>query len=61
MEKSFETKIIVTKKYCECGGEMLPNGNYLCTYPLKYSHTCNKCGNIEAYWDKYPKVEYKEV
>ena len=61
MEKSFEVKTIVTKKYCECGGEMIRNGNVLCTYPPKYSHTCNKCGNIEAYWNKYPKVEYKEI
>lgn len=61
MEKSFEVKTIMTKMYCECGGEMIPNGKCLGTYPPRNFHTCNKCGNIEAYWDKYPKIEYKEM
>lgn len=49
MEKSFKAKMIVTKKYCKCGGEMISNRKCLCTYPPKYSHKCNKCGNIEVY------------
>jgi hypothetical protein len=61
IEKEIEVKTILIKRYCDCGGEMLPNGGVLCTYPAKYSHTCNKCGNIESYWESYPKVEYKEV
>ena len=48
MEKSFEAKTIVTKMYCECGGEMIPNGYCLDTYPPRYFHTCNKCENIEV-------------
>ena len=61
MEKSYEVKTVMTKKYCECGGEMIPTGNVLCSYPPRYTHECNKCGKIESYFDKYPKVEYKEI
>lgn len=61
MEKSFEVKTFITKMYCECGGEMIPNGNVLCTYPPQYSHDCNKCGKRACYDIKYPKVEYKEI
>lgn len=60
-EKKTEVKTILTRKYCECGGEMIPNGDCLCCYPPLYSHTCNKCGNIAAYNDKYPKVEYEAI
>lgn len=61
MEKRDEVKVVRVRKLCNCGGEMLPNGLVLSSYPPKYSHTCNKCGNVEAYWDRYPKVEYEEV
>lgn len=61
MDKKTEVKTFLTRKYCDkCGGEMLPNGGCLSTYPPKFSHTCNKCGNIEAFWDKYPKIEYED-
>ena len=59
--KEIEVKTILIRRYCDCGGEMRPTGNVLCSYPPRYTHACNKCGNIEAYWDNYPKVEYKEI
>lgn len=61
IEKELEVKTILIKRYCDCGGEMLPTGNVLCSYPPRYTHTCNKCGNFDSYLDRYPKVEYKEV
>ena len=60
-EKRLKVKTILVKKYCKCGGEMLPNWYVLSSYPLQYSPTCNKCGNIIAYWDKYPKIEYEGI
>lgn len=56
-----EVKVIRVRKYCQCGGEMLPNGNVLCSYPPRYSHECNKCGAIDSYLDKYPKIEYESI
>lgn len=61
MEKKKEVKVFLTRKFCDCGGEMVPDGMVLTSYPPHYSHTCNKCGKVEAYWDRYPKMEYEEV
>lgn len=61
IKKESEVKTVLTKMYCDCGGEMLPNGNVLCSYPPLYTHECTKCGKTESYHDRYPKVTYKEV
>ena len=61
IEKEFEAKSVLTKMYCDCGGEMVPTGAVLCSYPPKYTHEGNKCGKIESYSNTYPKVVYKEV
>ena len=53
IEKEIEVKTVLIKRYCECGGEMLPTGNVLCSYPPRYTHTCNKCGNFDSYLDRY--------
>lgn len=56
-----EVKVFRIHMYCECGGEMLPTGNVLSCWPERYSHQCNKCGSIDSYIDKYPKIEYETV
>ena len=61
MEKRIEVKTYIIKKFCECGGEMLPNGCVLTTYPPMYSHDCDKCGKRACYDNEYPKMEYEEI
>ena len=46
----------------ECGdGRMIFNGMVLTTYPPKYSHTCDHCGYVEAFYQQYPRIDYEEV
>ena len=61
-EKRIKVNTILVRAICEkCGGEMFPNGNVLTTYPPRYSHTCNLCGNIECFDERYPKQEFEEI
>lgn len=48
----------ISHKMCECGGEYKLNqdGYVLLSYPCKYEHQCNKCGNIEYFTEIFPKV-----
>ena len=63
MEKRFEVKTYLVKKYCECGGEMIYGNNsfVLPCYPPRYPHQCNKCGATDSYIYIYPKMEYEEI
>ena len=39
---------------------MRPIGNMvLATYPIQYSHQCDKCGYIQNYIKKYPYETYE--
>ena len=52
-----EAKVLIVHIKCEkCGkGIMERNGNtVLATYPPRYPHKCNYCGNIENFSVEYP-------
>ena len=62
MEKQIEMKSFEIHQYCDkCGEELTFTGEVLLSYPEKYVHKCNKCGNTEWYSKSYPCIEYKEV
>ena len=62
MEKQIEMKSFEVHQYCDkCGEELTFTGEVLLSYPGKYVHKCNKCGNTEWYSKSYPCIEYKEV
>lgn len=51
----------VDKSCDECKvGFMRPANTALLTYPQKYPHTCDKCGNEDVYYKTYPSIEYGE-
>ena len=56
-EKIVEALEVTEMKACErCKeGEMIKTGVILLSYPEKYEHKCNECGNIQAYDSMYPK------
>lgn len=60
IEKEIKVETILVRKYCDCGGEMIPNGGVLSTYPPSYSHDCDKCGYRECYSERYPIIKYIE-
>ena len=52
-----EAKTLIVEMKCEkCGkGLMKPFGNtVLSTYPPRFPHKCNYCGNIENFLIQYP-------
>lgn len=51
----------VVHAMCECGGEFIPGDVVFMTYPVQYSHTCNKCGASATFNKKYPSIEYEEI
>ena len=61
--KRVETKVYTEHLYCECGGEITrgDNTSVLCTYPVTYSHSCNKCGKYVGLHETYPRLVYEEV
>lgn len=62
MIKETEVKTIEVHQYCDkCGEELTFTGEVLLSYPEKYVHKCNKCGNTEWFPKSYPCIEYKEV
>lgn len=62
MEKQIEMKSFEVHQYCDkCGTELTFTGEVLLSYPEKYVHKCNKCGNTEWFSKSYPCIEYKEV
>lgn len=62
MEKHTEMKVIRVNKFCdECKDEELKHtGMVQMTNPVKYPHTCLRCGNEYVFNDRYPKIEYIE-
>ena len=46
----------------KCGeGRMRPGNTYLPTYPVQYPHECDRCGNVQTFLCKYPRIEYEET
>jgi len=60
-EKSIEARTMITRLYCDCGGEMLPTGLALTSYPPQYPHRCQLCEKQTTRIDVYPRVEYAPV
>lgn len=58
--KSEEVKVYCENLFCECGGEFVFTGDIYPTYPEQYKHKCNKCGNVEITYCRYPKITYKK-
>lgn len=62
MKKEVEVKTVEVRQYCDkCGEELTFTGEVLLSYPEKYVHKCNKCGNTEWFPKSYPCIEHKEV
>lgn len=62
LEKRVEVKTYIVKAVCEkCDGEYIYNRNCLTTYPAKYSHICNNCGDTQCFDCHYPITEYVEI
>lgn len=62
MEKQIEVKTYEVHQYCDkCGEELTFTSEVLLSYPEKYVHKCEKCGNTEWFPKSYPCIEYKEV
>jgi len=60
-EESVTVRVVRVKLICECGGEMLPTGESLLSYPAKYPHVCSKCGHTEKKTRRYPRIDYEEL
>lgn len=54
IERIVEVKSVLVHADCECGGEFKATGEALLSYPPKYVHICNKCGDYINSRDKYP-------
>lgn len=61
MKKSVPIEAEMVYLYCdECGGQMMPTGIVICTYPPMYEHQCAKCGKQEMRRHEYPRIIWKE-
>ena len=58
-EKATELKVFRIKMFCDCGGEMLPTGVALSSYPPRFIHQCRLCGTRATYDTSYPYLEYR--
>ena len=55
---SYKVRMVCDK----CGaGYMMPTGEVMTTFPLKYPHKCSQCGFLDSYLDVYPRMEYHET
>ena len=62
LEEEQKVETYYVRLYCECGGEMKPNGMSLMSNPPQYPHNCDRCGYKENISDKrYPLTIYKYV
>lgn len=52
-------RVTMTCDVPECGGTMVSGGHVFLTYPLKYPHTCDKCGVSTTYRIQYPTVRHE--
>lgn len=57
MEKKYNAETYIIKEVCECGGDFVFDGRVLTSYPLKFSHTCNKCGKTVTLDRQYPSTQ----
>lgn len=66
MKEKIEVKAYMINEIChKCGkGYMIyeTDGNaFLAVYPPRFTHRCDRCGNIETYLEQYPKIEYEPI
>lgn len=50
--------VTYTCSKCE-QGDMVPTGIALMSYPPKYPHVCNNCGNTMVLSQRYPRQVYE--
>lgn len=60
IEKKIKVVPFEVHQYCECGGEFIPTGLVLTSYPPQYPHACNKCDKRETFKKSYPTIEYSK-
>lgn len=61
-ERQSEVKTIRHQLFCDCGGEMLPTGYCLTSFPPQYPHICSRCGKEQTIRGKeFPYITYEEV
>ena len=56
-----EVRTFNVRLYCDCGGEIIANGNVIDTHPPVYAHQCDKCTSVTTYEQAYPTTETVEV
>lgn len=63
MERHIEVAVYWVRMMCDkCKqGEMVATGLCYTSPPPQYKHTCNVCGNSQAYNKVYPTTEYLEA
>jgi len=63
--KKTEVKVFKVNRVCErCReGNMIldKSGVARLTYPPRYSHTCDNCGNNDFFIEKYPEIVYEDA
>lgn len=53
-----ETKVVMIKAMCECGGEFKRMVDVaLLSNPAKHKHICDKCGKVEEFHRTYPYTQ----
>lgn len=65
MKERVEVKTYMINEICPkcCEGYMIyeTSGTFLAVYPPRFTHRCDRCGNIETYLEQYPKIEYEPI
>lgn len=46
-------------KMCRvCASPLRANGMVYPTSPPQYEHVCDRCGNVEVFFEKYPYIDF---
>jgi hypothetical protein len=45
----------------KCGGDVLPTGVCLTSYPAQYPHDCQWCGKRYTFTSLYPRIEHVDA
>lgn len=54
---------VIVHAKCKCGGEYLITADSICltAHPPRYSHRCDRCGDIQTFSECYPCVKFKNL
>lgn len=61
-EKRRPVQLVRVSYACDqCGGDVLPTGMCLTSYPAQYPHDCQDCGERYTFTSLYPRIEYVDA